>query len=103
VEANDEERLKLHMAAVFCNNFVNHLYALTAEYCTKETLRFELLIPLIQETAQRLLEMPPSQAQTGPASRNDKETMQKHLELLDNYPQLKEIYILFTKSIQQFV
>ncbi len=103
VEANDEERLKLHMAAVFCNNFVNHLYALTAEYCTKENLRFELLIPLIQETAQRLLEMPPSQAQTGPASRNDKETMQKHLELLDNYPQLKEIYILFTKSIQQFV
>lgn len=99
IMANDEERLKLHLAAVFCNNFVNHLYALTAEYCKSEQLNFKLLLPLIRETTSRLESLSPLDSQTGPAVRNDKVTIDKHRELLEGYPELKKIYDLFTKSI----
>lgn len=99
VEAGDEQRLKLHLAAVFCNNFVNHLYAVTEDFCKHEELDFNLLLPLIKETAARLEDVPPSQSQTGPASRNDKETIEKHLALLKKYPRLEKIYSLFTESI----
>jgi predicted short-subunit dehydrogenase-like oxidoreductase (DUF2520 family) len=98
-EANDEQRLKLHLAAVFCNNFVNHLYALTEAYCKKEGIDFQLLLPLIRETASRLDEIPPAQSQTGPGVRNDRSTINKHLELLAEYPNLKKIYELLTESI----
>jgi predicted short-subunit dehydrogenase-like oxidoreductase (DUF2520 family) len=100
VEADDSDRLKLHLAAVFCNNFVNHIYTLTQDYCTKEGLDFRLLIPLIDETAQRLAEMSPDEAQTGPACRNDIATLEKHRALLSAHPRLADFYNLFTKSIQ---
>jgi predicted short-subunit dehydrogenase-like oxidoreductase (DUF2520 family) len=99
VEANDEQRLKLHLAAIFCNNFVNHLYALAESYCKRENIDFNLLLPLIKETAERLEEIPPSQSQTGPAIRNDKATIEKHLAMLQSYPQLQKIYALLTESI----
>lgn len=99
VEANDETRLKLHMVAVFVNNFVNHIYALAEKYCKDEGLDFNLLLPLIEETASRLNDIPPSKTQTGPAMRNDRVTIEKHLALLEKYPQLKKMYELFTESI----
>ena len=100
VEAGDEQRQKLHLAAVFCNNFVNHLYALAEAYCKNEGLDFELLLPLIRETASRAEELLPSQSQTGPAIRNDAATIEKHLQLLAAYPHLKNIYEVFTSSIR---
>jgi predicted short-subunit dehydrogenase-like oxidoreductase (DUF2520 family) len=103
VKADDEQRLKLHLAAVFCNNFVNHIYVLMEAYCKKEGLDFKLLIPLIQETAQRLDTMSPSIAQTGPAVRNDTATIEKHLKLLEADPSLKMLYQALTQSIQQQV
>jgi predicted short-subunit dehydrogenase-like oxidoreductase (DUF2520 family) len=99
IEANDEERLKLHLAAVFCNNFVNHLYVLTEQYCKKEGLDFYMLLPLIKETASRLDDVPPSGTQTGPAIRNDRLTLEKHMELLESYPNMKKIYSLLSESI----
>ena len=99
VEANDEQRMKLHLAAVIVNNFVNHLYALAEAYCNSEGIDFTLLLPLIKETAERLDRISPSQLQTGPAFRNDKSTVEKHLELLKKYPRLKNIYETFTESI----
>jgi hypothetical protein len=69
-------------------------------YCTKENIDFKLLLPLIQETSSRLSDSNASVAQTGPALRNDTATIEKHLDLLSAHPQLKEIYMLFTKSIQ---
>jgi len=99
VEANDEQRLKLHLAAIFCNNFVNHLYALAETYCKRENIDFNLLLPLIKETAERLEEIPPSKSQTGPAIRNDRATIEKHLTMLKAYPQLQKIYALLTESI----
>jgi len=99
IEANDEQRLKLHLAAVFCNNFVNHIYALAEDYCKKENIDFKLLLPLIKETAERLEDISPSQSQTGPAIRNDRPTIEKHLALLQNHPQLQKIYSILTESI----
>jgi len=99
--AGDDARMKLHVAAVIVSNFTNHLYTLAEEYCRKEGLDFRQLLPLIEETALRAKTISPKQAQTGPAIRHDKETLHKHLELLKDHPQLKNIYILLTESIQQ--
>ncbi|MDQ3681640.1 MAG: DUF2520 domain-containing protein [Bacteroidota bacterium] len=99
-EADDSQRLKLHLAAVFCNNFVNHIYALMEDYCRKENLDFSLLIPLIQETTLRLTTISPSLAQTGPATRADQATIDKHLALLASHQHLKDLYEMMTKSIQ---
>lgn len=101
VEAGDDARLKLHVAAVVVSNFTNHLYALAADYCRKEGLDFKQLLPLIKETALRTETILPKEAQTGPAIRHDAETIHKHMELLKNHPQLKNIYVLLTESIQQ--
>lgn len=102
VEAGDDARLKLHVAAVVVSNFVNHLYTLAEDYCKKEGLDFKQLLPLIEETASRLKDTSPQQAQTGPAIRHDADTIHKHLELLHNHPQLKNIYVLLTESIGSF-
>lgn len=102
IEADDEKRLKLHMAAVFCNNFVNHIYFLMEQYCTKVGLDFRLLIPLIQETGKRLNQSTPAQSQTGPAIRKDTITLDKHLSQLEKEPHLKELYRIFTQSIQLY-
>jgi len=91
----------LHVAAVMVSNFTNHLYALAEDYCRKEGLDFKQLLPLIEETAIRLKDTSAKQAQTGPALRHDSETIHKHLELLKDHPQLKNIYVLLTESIQQ--
>lgn len=99
-EADDTQRLKLHLAAVFCNNFVNHIYALMEDYCHKENLDFNLLIPLIKETTLRLNTISPSLSQTGPATRADQSTIEKHLTLLASHQDLKELYLMMTKSIQ---
>jgi len=70
------------------------------EYCRKEGLDFKQLLPLIEETALRIKNISPKDAQTGPALRHDKETIEKHLELLKAHPQFKNIYLLLTESIQ---
>ena len=98
--ANDEQRLKLHVAAIIANNFTNHLFSLTEEFCKNEKVDFKLLLPIINETARRLIDHAPAEVQTGPAIRNDISTIDKHLALLANYPKLKNIYQLLTDSIR---
>ena len=100
VVAGDDERLKMHVAAVLVSNFTNHLYKLAEDYCKKEGLDFRQLIPLIEETAHRLKNISPQNTQTGPAIRHDEPTIQQHLVLLEKYPQLKNIYEVMTASIQ---
>ena len=99
--AGSEDRLKLHVAAVIVNNFTNHLYVLAEKYCQIEGINFHQLLPLIEETVQRLKTTSPADTMTGPAIRNDKETIQKHIELLKDHPQLQKIYQVFTESILQ--
>ncbi|WP_417799526.1 Rossmann-like and DUF2520 domain-containing protein [Tenacibaculum sp.] len=96
---NSEQRKRLHVAAVFVNNFTNHMYKMGADICNEHQVPFEVLLPLIQETAQKIIELSPEAAQTGPAKRNDQKTIQNHLALLNAEQQ--EIYKLITKSIQQ--
>lgn len=97
--ANDELRLKLHVAAVLVSNFTNHLYALAFEYCNKEGADFKLLLPLIEETALRLRNHVPNEMRTGPAIRKDIKTLEKHLRLLAAYPKIHHIYLKITDSI----
>jgi predicted short-subunit dehydrogenase-like oxidoreductase (DUF2520 family) len=97
--ADDAVRKKLHLAAVMINNFPNHLFALTEAYCIKEEVDFKLLWPLISEGALRIRQYSPSELQTGPAIRNDRETIEKQVILLQQYPELLKIYMLFTESI----
>ncbi|MCG7503154.1 F420-dependent NADP oxidoreductase [Tenacibaculum sp. Mcav3-52] len=96
---NSEQRKRLHVAAVFVNNFTNHMYKIGADICNEYQVPFEVLLPLIRETAQKITELSPKAAQTGPAKRNDQKTIQNHLALLNAEQQ--EIYKLITKSIQQ--
>jgi predicted short-subunit dehydrogenase-like oxidoreductase (DUF2520 family) len=99
--AGDEQRLKLHVAAVMVSNFTNHLYTLAERYCSTEQVNFGLLHPLIREVAERLQYLSPRESQTGPAIRHDTPTIQKHLALLEPHGEMKELYEWFTKSIQQ--
>lgn len=101
-QINSEERKTLHLAAVFANNFVNHFYALSAEILQDKKLKFDLLKPLIHETAAKIATMQPAEAQTGPARRNDQTIIQEHLKMLHNKPELRKIYSFVTESIVQF-
>lgn len=96
---NSEQRKQLHLAAVFTNNFVNHLYTMGQEICEQNNIPFKILLPLIKETAAKLDFLNPYQAQTGPAKRNDTKTLQKHLKIVPKNKE--EIYKLLTKSIQK--
>ena len=96
---NDEERLKLHAAAVIVSNFTNHLYAIAEDYCVKENIDFDLLKPLISETALRINQVSPSKVQTGPAIRKDIHTLDKHLRLFTAHPKLRTMYLRLTDSI----
>jgi predicted short-subunit dehydrogenase-like oxidoreductase (DUF2520 family) len=100
-QAGDEQRLKLHVAAVMVSNFTNHLYALAKAYCLHEKVDFNMLLPLITAVADRLHEYEPAAVQTGPAVRNDEATIQKHLALLQQHPSMKVMYTLFTDSIRK--
>jgi len=95
----DDDRLKLHVAAVVTNNFANHLYRLAWDYCNKEGLDFSMLQPLIEETALRLEKHAPAEMQTGPAKRKDIITLDKHLRILNTHPQLRSVYLKMTDSI----
>lgn len=97
---SDEQRRKLHIAAVMVNNFTNHLWALAHQYTKSLELNFDLLKPLLEETAQKALLFNPKDIQTGPAKRKDLKTIQQHLAMLED-ERLKELYTWFTKSIQK--
>lgn len=100
-EVSSAQRKKLHLSAVFVCNFVNHLYAIGEEICRQNELPFEILQPLIAETANKVNRSSPGKVQTGPAVRGDQTTIQAHLELLSSQEN-KEIYTLLTNAIQSF-
>lgn len=98
-QINSEQRKALHVAAVFVNNFVNHLYQMGNEICDNNNVPFEILKPLIQETANKIVSLSPKEAQTGPAKRNDLTTIEAHQQFLTD-ENLSTIYTLLTQSIQ---
>ena len=100
IQLDSDQRKALHLAAVFANNFTNHIYHIAQEICIQNDVPFELLLPLINETATKIQDLSPLQAQTGPAKRNDEGTLEKHLVQLKNKKH-KEIYTLLSESIRK--
>ncbi|HEY2583004.1 MAG TPA: Rossmann-like and DUF2520 domain-containing protein [Mucilaginibacter sp.] len=97
--ADSGQRKILHLAAVFACNFPNYLYDVARELLAKHNLEFELLRPLILETAQKVQDHLPAEVQTGPAIRNDETTMTAHVEMLNDEPELKNLYLLLSQAI----
>lgn len=93
------QRNALHVAAVMVNNFTNHLFSIGNDICRDNDIPFEILHPLISETALKVTKIQPDQAQTGPAKRNDQDTIDRHIQFLSN-PTHQEIYQILTKAIQ---
>ena len=96
---NSEQRKKLHLAAVFACNFTNYMYDVASVILEDAGLLFDMIQPLIAETANKTKTMIPFDAQTGPAVRLDENTIEKHISMLNKRPELKKIYKLLTKSI----
>lgn len=96
---NSQQRKSLHVAAVFVNNFSNHLYSIGEEICKEGNIPFDILKPLIAETAEKINHLDPKKAQTGPAIRGDQNTIDAHLQFLKN-SNFKNIYSILTQSIQ---
>lgn len=99
IELNSAQRKTLHVAAVFACNFSNHLFAISHELLQNDNLDFDLLRPLIAETAGKIQLNDPKSVQTGPAVREDQETISSHLEMLRERPELMEIYEKLSQSI----
>lgn len=95
-----DKRNRLHLAAVFANNFTNHLYGIAYHLLKKEKLPFEMLIPIIEETVEKLKNGDPFKNQTGPAIRRDKKTIAKHEKLLSDNKDYLKVYNTLTRSIQ---
>ena len=98
-ELSTADRKYLHLAAVFACNFANHCYTLAADVLQKKGLPFDVMLPLVDETARKVHELHPKDAQTGPAARGDQNVMQAQASLLDG--KAKEIYELLSQSIQE--
>ena len=96
---DDVERRKMHLAAVIAGNFTNHLLSLVNQYCKAENIDMSLLQPILHETVSRLSYADPASMQTGPAIRNDIETMNQHMEMLAHNEELREVYDLFSSLI----
>ncbi len=97
--ADSETRLKYHLSAVLANNFVNHLYTESARLLEESDLDFNVLKPIIKETALKIQNLPPSKAQTGPAKRGDERTIEKHLDLIKHDKELSKLYRQLTEAI----
>jgi predicted short-subunit dehydrogenase-like oxidoreductase (DUF2520 family) len=95
-----EKRKYLHLAAVFACNFSNHMYAIAADILEEQHIPHNVLLPLIDETAAKVHDMPPLQAQTGPAVRYDENVIGRQAEMLDKASR-KEIYLLLSQSIHK--
>lgn len=98
-EISSKERAQLHLSAVFVNNFSNFMYQIGSDLLSKKSLSFDLLKPLIKETANKIETLTPTEAQTGPAKRNDVKTIENHLHLLKDSP-YKGLYEELTKAIR---
>jgi predicted short-subunit dehydrogenase-like oxidoreductase (DUF2520 family) len=97
--AGSKQRAALHLAAVFANNFTNHIFHIAQSLIEKEKLPFKLLYPLIKETVTKMNNHKPFDIQTGPARRDDYKTIDEHLHYLENFPEYREVYLVLTESI----
>lgn len=100
-ELSSADRRHLHLAAVWACNYVNHCYDLAAEVLQKVGLPFDVMLPLTDETARKVHELSPREAQTGPAIRYDENIIEAQMQLMNNNPKAQKIYELMAKSIHE--
>jgi len=98
---DSDKRLVLHTSAVFACNFSNHLYTIAEDLLKEHELDFNLLRPLIDETASKVMDDSPQNAQTGPALRRDRKTIDKHLKLLEQTPEYRDLYKQLSELIMK--
>lgn len=99
IVADSDRRQKMHIAAVFASNFSNHMYNMARILMEDNGLDFAMLEPLIRETTAKAMELGPGKAQTGPALRKDMQVIQKHIEMLSDKPEVRELYRMITQNI----
>ena len=99
-EMDSQQRLVVHLAAVFANNFSNHMVTIAQQILKEQDADPSLLSPILKETFSKLDEMGPERAQTGPALRSDTDTMEKHLELLKGHPEWENLYTFVSRDIE---
>ena len=100
-QINSLQRANIHLAAVFVNNFTNYMYYLGEDFLKEKGISFDILLPLIHETAEKMKHQKPLEAQTGPAIRNDARIILKHLNILKDDPEKQEIYRLISQKISK--
>lgn len=98
-KVDDQQRATLHVAAVFANNFTNHCFSIAEKILEEADLPYEMLHPLMDETLAKAINDSPAKMQTGPAVRGDKDTIERHLTLLNQHPEWKKIYALISEDI----
>ena len=98
IRMESERRRYLHLAAVFCNNFTNHMFRITEELLSQHDIPFDVMLPIIDETARKVHSLTPAQAQTGPAVRWNQGVMEAQMALLER-EDLKQLYQIISKSI----
>jgi predicted short-subunit dehydrogenase-like oxidoreductase (DUF2520 family) len=99
-EAGYDQRKWLHLAAVMSNNFITHLMAICEQVCADNRLPFSTLMPIIEQTFDRIKQYSPQTLQTGPAVRHDTTTILSQLNILEQHPHWQKIYEAMTESIQ---
>ena len=100
-EVNSEKRLVIHTAAVFANNFSNHMVHIAKELITEQNIDPQMIEPLLQETFEKIKALGTVKGRTGPAIRGDQETMNKHIELLKGHPEWEKLYTFISREIQR--
>jgi len=101
-ETNDEQKSILHLSAVLVNNFTNHLFAQSEKLLASHNLNFDIMLPIIQNTVEKLASASAASLQTGPAARGDQSTINTHLEIIGSDPRLQKIYQLLSNAIADF-
>lgn len=98
-ELSDDQKSVVHLGAVLCNNFTNHLYDITNRVLNKHEISFDILKPIIENTAEKIQHTAPNLLQSGPAIREDNSTMRKHIDLLNDMAQWQNVYQALSESI----
>ena len=96
---DSEQRKKIHLSAVFACNFTNYMYTIAEELISETNAPFDIMQPLIAETADKIKHLSPAKAQTGPAVRYDTVIIEEHLKMLENRPELQQLYKEISKLI----
>lgn len=103
IRLSSADRKYLHLAAVWACNFTNYCYTVASDILSEHGIPFDVMLPLINETTEKIQKISPKEAQTGPAVREDRNVMSKQLELMNGKENLQELYQMLSKGINPLV